>query len=119
MILNISPALLVIGLASLMLATSAPIDPLKPLAHTPQVDTIKVWNCVHINIPGSLYTGSSGPRTASHGEKLSISIDPSECDQSVVQSATPWTVFFGNAKDKSANAVVLAHMVKKKQSQQQ
>lgn len=119
MILNISPALLVVGLASLMLATSAPIDLLKTQAHTPQVDTVKVWNCVHISIPGSLYTGSSDPRIVSHGEKLSISIDPSECDQSVIQSAAPWTVFFGNAKDKGANAVVLTHMVKKNQSQQQ
>lgn len=116
MILNISPAL-VIGLASLMLATSAPIDPLNTQAHKPQANALKVWSCVHISIPDSINAGSSDLRTASQGEKLSISIDPSECDQSVIQSTTPWTVFLGNAKDDSAKAVVLAHMVKKKKKQ--
>ncbi|KFH69046.1 hypothetical protein MVEG_05848 [Podila verticillata NRRL 6337] len=94
-----------------MLATSAPINHLNTQAHKPQVNTVKVRNCVHISIPGSINAVSSDLRTASQGEKLSISIDPSECDQSVVQSATPWTVFLGNANDKSAKAVVLAHML--------
>lgn len=75
----------------------------------------RVLSCVRVKILGSLPTGYSGEHVliASEGEKIAISIDPSDCGQSVVQSATSWTVYLGSLKDKNAEAVVVAHMVTK------
>ncbi|KAG0023630.1 hypothetical protein BGZ82_010684 [Podila clonocystis] len=88
-----------------MLVASAPIVLLN-------ADT-RISSCVHVSIPGSSYAGFNGehPRTVSEGEKLAISIDPSDCDQSIVQLATPWTMHLGNANDKNAEAVVVAYML--------
>ncbi|KAG0322046.1 hypothetical protein BG000_003041 [Podila horticola] len=73
----------------------------------------RVLSCVRVKILDSLPTGYSGEHLliASEGEKIAISIDPSDCDQSVVQSATSWTVYLGSLKDKNAEAVVVAHML--------
>ncbi|KAG0084055.1 hypothetical protein BGZ93_001411 [Podila epicladia] len=107
MLLNISPTLRLasVALTSLMTVASAPIVPLS-------ADT-RILSCVHVRIPGSMYAGANGEHapTALEGEKLAISIDTSNCDQSIVQLATPWTMHLGNANYKSAEAVVVAHMV--------
>ncbi|KAG0067443.1 hypothetical protein BGZ92_005124, partial [Podila epicladia] len=106
MLLNISPTLRLasVALTSLMTVASAPIVPLS-------ADT-RILSCVHVRIPGSMYAGANGEHapTALEGEKLAISIDTSNCDQSIVQLATPWTMHLGNANYKSAEAVVVAHM---------
>ncbi|KAF9299807.1 hypothetical protein BGZ74_008637 [Mortierella antarctica] len=106
MLLNISPTLRLasVALTSLMTVASAPIAPLN-------ADT-RILSCVHVRIPGSMYAGPNGehPPTASEGEKLAISIDTSDCDQSIVQLATPWTMYLGNTNYKSAKAVVVAHL---------
>ncbi|KAG0352956.1 hypothetical protein BG005_007685 [Podila minutissima] len=107
MLLNISPTLRLasVALTSLMTVASAPIAPLN-------ADT-RILSCVHVRIPGSMYAGPNGehPPTASEGEKLAISIDTSDCDQSIVQLATPWTMHLGNTNYKSAKAVVVAHLL--------
>ncbi|KAG0017168.1 hypothetical protein BGZ81_010867 [Podila clonocystis] len=84
MLLSISPMRLAgVALTSLMLVASAPIVLLN-------ADT-RISSCVHVSILGPSYAGSNGehPRTVSEGEKLAISIDPSDCDQKYIWEAHP------------------------------
>ncbi|KAF9429808.1 hypothetical protein BGZ94_009424 [Podila epigama] len=111
MLLNVTPALQVasVGLASLMLATAAPVGTSKTITHT-----VKTLACAKVDIPGTMYAGSSSgehPPTATEGDKLLLTIDVSGCDQSTLQSDKPWSLYIGDAKHPEVAPVMVTQMV--------